>query len=792
MTPLTPMTAEAPPPIRILFVFAWLVVGGEETELRLLVRHLDPRRYRIEALACFRKEGMPDQTHAQLAALGVQVDTAAYDLSFEDTVAYLSRRLAGCDLVVSCQNVADIYPALERLALRPPLIEHGGLVSEALAGPKHFTARYIGVCASIRDAAAARMPGRAHHAVEIPSMVDPAEFDPAARAAARAELGLDAGTPLIGWVGRLDRKKRVEDFLRAAAIVHAAEPATRFVVIGGPDAFMPDYAEELRGLAAELGLGGVLRFLGDRPDVPRLLAALDVFVWLSRGEGMPHVIAEAGLAGLATVATPDNGALQQIADGESGLFTPHADPIVAAAAILRLARDPALRRRLGARLRAHVLGAYAAEVVVPQWRALFNEVLAERPPAPEPRLFRSFLQGGWECSSHRLRPRRRLDLIASTGHDANAEGDYRQLGGLGIRTMRDGLRWHRIETRPGVHDFASWRPMLAAAEATGTQVIWDLLHYGWPDDLDIWRPAFVDRFAAFARAAARTHRETTDATPFWCPVNEISFFAWGGGDAAYLNPFAQGRGFELKVQLARAAIAAMQALREVDPRARFVHCEPLIAIRHDPATGRPRWEAEGWHDAQHQAADLIAGRIWPQIGGEPGFLDIVGANYYPTNQWIHGGPPIGPGHPLHRPLSDLLFELHARTARPILIAETGTEDEARGPWLRLVAREVRRARARGVPVEGICLYPVADHLGWDDDRHCRNGLLGRLPIAGRREVDPSLRAALAAEGLIAAGPGDRIGEGPTAGGAGVGEAPAAGGAHALPDREGRRPAGLGA
>ena len=61
------------PPIRVLFVFAWLAVGGEETEVRLLARHLDPRRYRLEVIACFRKEGMPSQTHDQLVALGVPV-----------------------------------------------------------------------------------------------------------------------------------------------------------------------------------------------------------------------------------------------------------------------------------------------------------------------------------------------------------------------------------------------------------------------------------------------------------------------------------------------------------------------------------------------------------------------------------------------------------------------------------------------------------------------------------------------------------------------------------------------
>ncbi len=727
--------------VRILWVFAWLVVGGEETEVRLLARNLDPARYRIDVLPCFRREGMPEQSHEQLRALGVHVDTAAYTMSFEDTVDYLRRRLAGADIVISSQDVADIYPALECLALRPPLIEHGGLVREAENGPKHFTTRYVGVCDTIRAAAAARMPDRPHHALEIPSMVDLAEFDPCVRGRMRADLAVRDGEVLIGWAGRLDRKKRVEDFIRAAAHTVRQAPDARFVVIGGPDAFMPEYESELHALAASLSLGHRLAFLGDRADMPDLLAALDVFCWLSRGEGMPHVIAEAGAAGLPVIATPDNGALQQIRDGRTGLIVPHEDPQAVAAAMVRLARDAGLRRSLGDGLHAHVRAAYAADVVVPQWERLIAEVLAERPSAPAPTTFASPVLGGWECSTHVRRDGRRLDLIAATGHDAHAAADYRQLARLGIRTMRDGVRWHLVD-RGGRWDFSSLTPMLEAARETATQVVWDLLHYGWPDGLDVWSPVFVDRFAAFAAAVGRHHREVTDAVPFWCPVNEISFHSWAGGDARYLNPFEAGRGFELKVQLARASIAAMHALLAVDPRARFVHAEPLIAVHHADWTGRPRHEAHGWHDAQFQAFDLIAGRMWPQIGGEPRFLDLVGANYYSNNQWIHGGPPIEMDDPLYTPLSDLLFSLAARYHRPVLVAETGTEGARRAAWFGYVRAEVAKARARGVQVEGVCLYPVADHPGWDDDRACPNGLLGAVPKLGGRAVHEALAARL--------------------------------------------------
>jgi len=740
------MTAE-PAPVRILFVFAWLVVGGEETEVRLLAKNLDPRRYRIDVVACFRKSGMPEQTHEQLHALGVDVDTTPYKLSFEDTVGYLASKVPAYDIVVSCQNVADIYPALERLHLRPPLIEHGGLVSEALAGPKHLTSRYVGVCRSIRDAAATLMPGREQHAIEIPSMVDLALFDPARRAEKRASIGIAENQVLIGWVGRLDPKKNVEQFLEAASITCAIHNGARFIVVGGPDAFMPDYADQLKALAGQYGLGNRLQFLGDRNDIPDLLSAFDIFVWLSRGEGMPHVIAEAGAAALPVIATPDNGVMQQIEDGISGLFVPYDDPVAVSRALGDLITNPERRRVLGTALRQKVETAYSVEAVLPQWQNLFSDALVERKAAAPSGVFRSFLQGGFECSTHRLRPGtgealgRRLDIIDAVGHDRHAAQDYRQLAGLGIRTVRDGFRWHLID-KSGGYDWSSIRPMLRAATETGAQVIWDLLHYGWPDDLDIWSPGFVDRFARYAGACAITVREESDAVPFYCPVNEISFFSWGGGDAGYLNPFANGRGFELKVQLARAAIAAMEAILQVDPRARFVHCDPVINVITDPSRPWERGHAEGHRQSQFQGWDLIAGRIWPQIGGDERYLDIIGVNYYSNNQWIHGGPPIDIGHPLYKPFSKILFETYARYGRPLLVSETGIEDERRAPWFSYVSDEVRAAIRSGVPMEGLCLYPVVNHPGWDDDRACANGLLSAEITSSGREVYQPLQTVM--------------------------------------------------
>ncbi len=570
-------------PVRILFVFAYLD-ASEDSDVRMLARYMDPSRYRIDAIACFRRDGGPDYPLERLGDLDIAVDYVPYTLSFDDTVTYLSRKLVGYEIVISCQNVADIYPAMERLRHHPALIERGRTIDDALSGPKHFTYRYAAMTADGRAGAAGRMRNP-DHAVHIPPMIDLSEEAP------------------------------------------EAEPLLH----------------------------------GNR-------------------------------------AVPD-------------------------------AAPP------------HDLGA-EVNIAVPQWTALIEQVLAEAPKAPPPALFSSYAMGGFECSTHRLKSGKRLDVIASIGHDLHAEADYRQLAEHGIRTVRDGIRWHLIEQSPGRYDFSSLTPMIEAANRTGTQVIWDVLHYGWPDDIDVFAPGFVDRFTRFVRAVGQHMHQHCDAVPFWCPVNEISYLSWAGGDVGYLNPFAIKRGFEFKCQLARAAIHAIHELRAIDSRARFVQCEPGVAVHHDPESSWTRQEAEAYHECQFQAFDLLAGRIWPQIGGEEACLDIVGINYYMHNQRFHEGPQIDVDHERYRPLSDILFETYARYGRPMVISETGIEGDRRSHWFAYVAAEVARARTRGVPVEGICLYPVCNHPGWDDDRLCPNGMLAHDHTDGRRDVHMPLADAL--------------------------------------------------
>jgi beta-glucosidase/6-phospho-beta-glucosidase/beta-galactosidase len=315
-------------------------------------------------------------------------------------------------------------------------------------------------------------------------------------------------------------------------------------------------------------------------------------------------------------------------------------------------------------------------------------------------------------------------MMAATQHDRFAGDDYFRLRQVGITSVRDTLRWHLID-RNGAYDFSSVDGMATAARTHQMQVIWDLCHYGWPDDIDLFSAAFVDRFARFSRAAARYFREQSDAVPLYTPINEISFFAWAAGEVGWFHPFAIDRGGEVKRQLIRAHIASIEAIRDIDPRARIVSVEPIINVV--PPRGKPDVDgaAANYSNSQFEAWDMLCGALAPELGGHPKYLDVLGVNFYHDNQWEHpGGEKIAwhihPRDPRWVPFHQLFKRAYDRYQRPIFVAETSHVGSGRAEWLREMTQELVLAIDAGIPVEGICLYPIIDRFEWEDPDHWHN------------------------------------------------------------------------
>jgi beta-glucosidase/6-phospho-beta-glucosidase/beta-galactosidase len=279
--------------------------------------------------------------------------------------------------------------------------------------------------------------------------------------------------------------------------------------------------------------------------------------------------------------------------------------------------------------------------------------------------------------------------------------------------------------------------------ATGIDVIWDYFHYGFPDDLDILSEEFPVRFGRFAAAASEYLMAETGRPLAFCPVNEISFFAWAAGRAGIFYPFKKTKAAAIKRQLVRAAITAIDTVREVCPDVRVIITEPAIHVI--PASDSPaaRRGAASYSRSQFEALDMLAGKRDPELGGAEKYLDIIGLNYYVHNQWTYPGRrTVWPDDPRYRQPHQIFMYIYERYRRPMILAETGIEDDERASWFRFITAETDKARSAGVPLNALCLYPIVDHPGWVDGRHCRNGLWGYPDDHGGREAYIPLESAI--------------------------------------------------
>ena len=183
-------------------------------------------------------------------------------------------------------------------------------------------------------------------------------------------------TMRIAVVGRLAPEKGIQFFLRAAREVLLTHPDTEFLLVGdGPQ------RAELESLARRLQIEKQVIFTGARSDMPRVYASMDVFVLPSLNEGMPLALLEAMAAGKAVVATRVGAIPNLITSEHTGLMIEPRDVPALRDSILRLMRDPELRRRLGRTAQNTVKERYSAEAMASSYYRMYRELVDNRAAA---------------------------------------------------------------------------------------------------------------------------------------------------------------------------------------------------------------------------------------------------------------------------------------------------------------------------------------------------------------------------------------------------------------------------
>lgn len=373
--------------IQVLFVISGLGTGGAELALLRLIRHL-PQSISAEVISLtdagtvgpqLLSMGIPLTTlgmsSGRLSAssffrLSQHIRRAKPDIVqtwmyHADLLGGLAARLAGVSRVVWGVRHTNVELSLNKVSTI--------LVAKACAWLSGLVPVRIVSCSEAAKLAHQRFGYSADLFCVLPNGIELDQFHPnlKARESVRTELGLALETPLVGLVARYHAQKNHKGFLEAVALVHRTCPHVHFVLVGlGVDAKNATLEESINSH----DIAGVVHLLGEREDVPHLMAGLDVLALTSWGEAFPNVLAEAMACGVPCAATEAGDA--KLIIGDTGCTVPLGDMPALAQALIHLLNEPVPQRLLRSlRSRAHVAAHFDIGKVAGYYATLYRSLL---------------------------------------------------------------------------------------------------------------------------------------------------------------------------------------------------------------------------------------------------------------------------------------------------------------------------------------------------------------------------------------------------------------------------------
>lgn len=366
-------------PLRILELVVSTELGGGPAQVQELVARLPRPEFAVTVAG--PGGGPHDAMFRESGARFVGVDTDRLGRRPFVEVLRLIRQ-EGIDLVHSHGKGAGLYGRLAaRRAGIPAVHTFHGIhhadyppgVRRAYLAVERWLARMTRAIVHVSESqaleAAALGLAPSGRSLVIVNGIDVARVDAGvmSRAAAREALRLEPDALGFGTVARFDPIKALDALLRAFAVVAAARPAARLLLIGdGPE------APRLRALAASLGIEARVRFPGFMGNAFRLLPALDLYVSASRKEGLPLALLEAMACGLPVVATRVSGHVDVVEEGVTGRLVGDAGAL--ARAMGDLLDDPARRRAMGQAGRRRVEDRFTASRMAAATADLYRSV----------------------------------------------------------------------------------------------------------------------------------------------------------------------------------------------------------------------------------------------------------------------------------------------------------------------------------------------------------------------------------------------------------------------------------
>lgn len=378
--------------LRVMFLVTSMPVGGAETLLVNLVRRLDRSRFRPE-VTCLKERGPLGEELAAEVPIHHGLTSGKWDLRVLPRLARLLRQRRIDAVVTVGAGDKMFWGRLAAWLAGVPVI------ASALhsTGWPDGVGRLNRLLTPITDAFIGVAKPHGEHLVEnerfpaervhvIPNGVDTTRFAPLDSVSGlREELSLGLTAPIVGILAALRPEKNHELFLECALRVRRQIGDAQYVVIGdGPR------RGDLEQLASQLGIAESVHFLGNRSDVPSVLAEIDVLALTSHNEANPVSILEGMSVGKPVVATDVGSVHETVADGQTGYLVPAGDVDRLADRLVELLTEPVKAAEMGARGREVVARHWSLDAMVAGYERLITGIYQDKTglrladPQPEP------------------------------------------------------------------------------------------------------------------------------------------------------------------------------------------------------------------------------------------------------------------------------------------------------------------------------------------------------------------------------------------------------------------------
>jgi glycosyltransferase involved in cell wall biosynthesis len=379
--------------LNVLQLIPTLDRSGAEKQMVMLAKGLPADRFRVQVATLTRMGPLLSElgdAHITVSAMNKRLKLDP--LALARLVRFLKQNRF--DVVQTWIFAANTYGRVAARLARVPIVITTEMAVDLWKGPRDwFIDRRMARWCD-------RLVGNSHAVVDyyrslgvpddrltmIYSGIAEDEPPPVDPAALRAEFGFAVDAPLVLFAGRLAEQKRIDDLLKALDLLQHVQPDVRTLIAG--DGPLRARLEETAGLYC---LEGMVRFLGHRDDVPRLMAAADLVVLPSAYEGLPNLILEAMRFRKPVVATSAPGTTEVVVDGQTGTLVPVGQPQLLARAIRDIVRDPALGRSLGEAGRERVDRVFPSRLMIDRFAHLYEELARQKGilrsgPDPQSRL----------------------------------------------------------------------------------------------------------------------------------------------------------------------------------------------------------------------------------------------------------------------------------------------------------------------------------------------------------------------------------------------------------------------